>query len=162
MIVYGDGGELGSFKIFARHLKSELKSKYKRTESEHINRDHKFFSYLSSFNPDKEKIAELHIFSHAIGAGLFLGYKDPVIARQRQAVVDKAIKGKKKVNYDLAVRTETGAIQTDDLLLPRIIKKQSALRKIFSDDAFIKLWGPGALPRSMGKAARVKDLRTPG
>ncbi|MEO1043568.1 MAG: hypothetical protein AAFX52_14900 [Pseudomonadota bacterium] len=141
VIIYGDGGELGSFQIFARSLKSELKSKYKRTESIHINRDHKFFEFLGAFNPGKEKIAELHIFSHAIGAGLFLGYKDPVVARRREAVVERAKRDKKRVNYDMAVRTETGAIQTDDFLLPRITKQKASLQKIFTDDAFIKLWG---------------------
>jgi len=51
-----------------------------------VNRDTKLFSLIESVNSAKEEIAELHIFSHSIGAGLFLRYKDAAIAMSRNTL----------------------------------------------------------------------------
>ncbi len=141
MIVYGDGGELGSFKVFGESLEKELKRKYKKVIFQYINRDAKFFSLLSTIDISKEEIEELHIFSHAIGAGLFLGYKDPIIAASRNTLV--AIKSKMgtKVTYSEAVKTEIGAIQTDDFKVGGLAKNRADYQKRFSSSAFIKIWG---------------------
>lgn len=141
VIVYGDGGELGSFKVFAESLKRELSVKYKKIILQYANRDHQLFKLLQSINHTKENIEELHIFSHAIGAGLFLGYKDPAIAARREAVWKTAFKAKRKVTYHQAVQAEVGAIQTDDLQLCAISSQKADLRKRFSTNAFIKIWG---------------------
>lgn len=141
VIVYGDGGELGSFKVFAESLKLEMSVKYKKIVLQYVNRDHQFFKLLQSIDPAKENIEELHVFSHAIGAGLFLGYKDPSIAARREAVWKMAFKKKRNVTYHQALQAEVGAIQTDDLKFGAITSQQADLRKRFSSNAFIKVWG---------------------
>lgn len=141
VIVYGDGGELGSFKVFAESLKQKLSVKYKKVIVKYVNRDHQLFELLQSINPTQENIEELHIFSHAIGAGLFLGYKDPAVAARREAVWKSAFNAKKKVTYFQAVQAEVGAIQTDDLKRGAILSQKESLRKRFSSQSFIKIWG---------------------
>ena len=86
----------------------------------------------------KENIQELHIFSHAIGASLFLGYKDVSIAVMREAIWKTAFKAK-NVTYSQVVQTEVGAIQTDDLKQNILISQKTDLRKRFSTNAFIKI-----------------------
>ncbi len=75
------------------------------------------------------------------GAGLFLGYKDPAIATMRESIWKMAFKAKRKVTYHQVVQTEVGAIQTDDLKLGAITSQQADLRKRFTTNAFIKIWG---------------------
>jgi len=116
MIVYGDGGELGSFKIFADTLKKDLSKKYKKVVLQYANRDTAFFDLVKSVDATKEQIAELHIFTHSIGAGIFLGYKDPSIGVARNNLVSTRSNAGKKVTYVDALKTEIGAIQTDDLI----------------------------------------------
>lgn len=141
MIVYGDGGELGSFKVFAESLRRELAAKYKKIVVQHVNRDYDFFTLLQTIDASKERIEELHIFSHSIGAGLFLGYKDPSIAARRETLWKTAFKAKRKLTYNEVVQTEVGALQTDDLKLSTITSQQAALQKKFTSSAFIKIWG---------------------
>ena len=50
VIVYGDGGELGSFKVFAESIKRELSTKYKKIILQYVNRDSDFFKLLKSIN----------------------------------------------------------------------------------------------------------------
>ncbi|WP_444996429.1 hypothetical protein [Aliikangiella sp. IMCC44359] len=140
IIVYGDAGELGSFKIFSDNLKEELSKKYKKVIVQHVNRDIAFFNLIKSVGA-KEEIAELHIFSHSIGAGIFLGYKDTSIASNRIALWRMAEKNRRKVTYHEVVRTETGAIQTDDFVSGALIKQKALLQKKFSKKSFIKIWG---------------------
>ena len=140
IIVYGDGGELGSFKVFADNLYHELNKKYKKIIVQYVNRDTKFFNLIKSIG-NEEEITELHIFSHSIGAGLFLGYKDAQIAASREAIWRMADRIKRKVTYFEAVRTEVGAIQTDDLKIGSLVNQQIDLQKKFSENAFIKIWG---------------------
>lgn len=141
VIAYGDGGELGNFKVFADSLAKELKEKYKTVIVKHTNRDIKLFNLIESIDSSKKEIAELHIFSHSIGAGLFLGYRDPVIAAQRNLLVNRAARRGRNISYQQAVNTETGAIQTDDLKSGIFTAKKDNYRKKFSSTAFIKIWG---------------------
>ena len=141
IIAYGDGGELGDFKVFSNTLKKELSKKYTKVLVQYVNRDTKFFSLIQSVDSTKEEIAELHIFSHAIGAGLFLGYKDYAIAMSRNALVMSKRKAGKNVTYHEAINTEIGAIQTDDFKYGAFLKKRADYQNKFSVGAFIKLWG---------------------
>ncbi|VAW85553.1 hypothetical protein MNBD_GAMMA17-630 [hydrothermal vent metagenome] len=141
IIAYGDGGELGRFEVFARTLSKELNKKYTKVLVQYVNRDAKFFNLIESVNSAKEEIAELHIFSHSIGASLFLGYKDHAIATSRNTLVMNKSKAGKNVTYHEVVRAEVGAIQTDDFKVGVFLNKQSDYQKKFSVDAFIKLWG---------------------
>ena len=142
VIVYGDGGGLGNFKVFADSLQRELTNKYTKILSKYVNRDTTFFNAINSITSD-EKIEELHIFSHSIGAGLFLGYKDPSIAAKREAVWTAANHARRKVTYSEAVKTEIGAVQTDDLVvgIGTIAAQKATLQSKFTPSAFIKIWG---------------------
>jgi len=139
--LYGDGGELGDFKIFANNVAKGLASKYSKVVLEYVNRDTQFFDLLRGIDVTKEKIGEMHIFAHSIGAGLFLGYKDPAIAARRQAVYVSAFDANRKVTYKQAVAVEVGAIQIDDFRVGSILAMKNDLRKIFSSKSFIKIWG---------------------
>jgi hypothetical protein len=46
----------------------------------------------------------------------------------------------RKVNYYEAVRTEVGAVQTDDFKIGTLTSRQATLRSKFANDAFIKIW----------------------
>ncbi len=107
----------------------------------YINRDTKFFNFLDTIDISKQEISELHIFTHSIDAGLFLGYKDPVIASRRNVLVNRAIRMGKNITYHQVVSTETGAIQTDDFKIGTFVSKKSIFQKKFSSSAFIKIWG---------------------
>lgn len=165
IIAYGDGGELGNFKVFADSLKKELSKKYTKILAQYVNRDIKLFSLIESVNSAKEEIAELHIFSHSIGAGLFLGYKDAAIAMSRNTLVAHKRKAGVNVTYNEAVRTEVGAIQTDDFKVGIFLKKKPDYQKRFSVDAFIKLWGCNSGVKgwvySDGGIVDPKDTSTP-
>ncbi|VAW62762.1 hypothetical protein MNBD_GAMMA08-2958 [hydrothermal vent metagenome] len=141
IIAYGDGGELGDFKVFADSLKKTPSKKYTKVLVQYVNRDTDFFKLIESVNHAKEKVAELHVFSHSIGAGIFLGYKDDSISRDRGRLIARKNKIDKKVTYNEAVATEIGAIQTDDFKVGAFVTKRSDYQKKFSSDAFIKIWG---------------------
>jgi hypothetical protein len=141
LIVYGDGGELGSFQIFAENLKRDLEKKYTTVIVKYVNRDHGFFNTILTVPSAKQKIAELHIFSHSIGAGLFLGYKDTAVQNRRDNTWRTAFMAGRKVTYLQAVNTEVGGVQTDDLLLSTYTSKKAQYRDQFTKTAFIKIWG---------------------
>lgn len=140
LIIYGDGGELGNFKIFADNLAKEVSSDELTPIVKYINRDAEFFNFIETASKDGE-LAQLHIFTHAIGAGVFLGYKDAAVSAQRNLTWQKARSAGRKVTYNEAVNTEVGAIQTDDFFLNPIKNKREQLRKRFSNNSFIKIWG---------------------
>lgn len=140
IIVYGDGGELGNFKVFADNLKRDLDKTYKNVIMKYVNRDYEFFKLLDSVLPI-QKIKELHVFSHAIGAGLFLGYKDNAISAQRINALRTADLAGRKLTYNEVVAIEKGAIQTDDLLHINYLPLRNKYRNKFTKGAFIKIWG---------------------
>lgn len=141
VIAYGDGGELGNFKLFADTLAKKLKKVYSKVIVEYTNRDHKFFDLIKSVDSSKEELAELHVFSHAIGAGLFLGYKDQAISMLRQRAFAKALNSNSRLSYRQVVNIEVGAIQTDDFKVGKLLASQDELRKKFAKDGIIKIWG---------------------
>ncbi len=65
VIVYGDGGGLGNFKVFADSLHKELLKKYTKIVLKYVNRDTTFFDVINSVDKN-DKIEELHIFSHSL------------------------------------------------------------------------------------------------
>lgn len=130
VIAYGEGGKLGSFKPFAETLKRDLSKKYTTVLMQYVNRDHKLFSLIDSIGP-KQKIAELHIFAHSMGAGIFLGYGEPMIAAERTRLINNANIRGRHVDYFEAVKAEIGAIQTDDFKVGSLVERQTNLRSRF-------------------------------
>jgi hypothetical protein len=142
IIIFGDGGELGSFKVFSDTLRDDLKNKYKKVVVKYVNRDYDFVSSLLNIPDKDEKIAELHIFCHAIGAGLFIGYKDHLISSERNRVYQTAEAAGRRVTYYEVVQVESGGIQTDDLIMTQnFVTERDKLKKRFSSNGFIKIWG---------------------
>lgn len=139
LIIYGDGGELGNFRTFADSLAKELSNTGMSSEVKYINRDFDFFNLIESTGDGE--IAQLHIFTHAIGAGIFLGYKDAVVSAQRNMTWQRARNAGRTVTYEEVVQTEIGAIQTDDFFINPIKNKRDKLRKKFSAGSLIKIWG---------------------
>lgn len=86
-------------------------------------------------------IKELHIFSHSIGAGIFLGYGDQSLVQERAKVLAIAQKYGKRVSYQTVLDTEQGAILTDDLIRSPYNGYRDAIRHNFAAGAKIKIWG---------------------
>lgn len=140
LLLYGNGGGLGNFRLFADDLISTTLSKKYRLylETVHTTRRSHFFNAILSTKFD---IAELHIFTHSIGGGLFLSYGDREIDAARAAAIQIAINNKRDVTYDEVVSAEKGAVLTDHLIAESLIKQRAAIQKKFTKDAFIKIWG---------------------
>lgn len=80
VVLYGRGGTLGNFEVFARDLATTLRAAGKQVVVQNTERCSTFFNFLASpLFLHTARIAELHIFSHSIGAGLFLGYGDAAL-----------------------------------------------------------------------------------
>lgn len=141
VILYGRGGSLGDFGIFAKQLEEKLAKEYKTIVLKYIDRDYDFFKVLDDVNHSSQSISELHIFSHSIGAGLFLAYGDQSLQGKRFALIKKALKDGRNVTYEEVVRIEEGTVQTDDFFRPKYIGKSSLYASKFDKDGFIKMWG---------------------
>jgi hypothetical protein len=142
VVLYGLGGHLGNFDLFARTLVGTLIAKYGRHAvfKEQITRRDDFFDYLESAPlAPAHKIAELHIFCHSVGAGIFLAYGDPAVQELRNQALRVAAPG--KVNFLQALAAEDGAILSDDFTRSPYIGQQAAIQANMAPDGFLKLWG---------------------
>lgn len=146
LIIYGNGAELGDFGQFAKSLQKEKEKSYEKEYIiiESIQNKNTLMQYLLNFS--KFKIAELHIFSHASGGGLYLGYHNQESGDSRNAAYNFAENiEKRKITYEEVVNAEIGALLTDDLVTTTAIKNQSTYRlKFGTNKPFIKLWGCNA------------------
>jgi len=148
VLLYGNGAELGNFKFFADDLATQLIGDRRFGRTDIIIRPTldraSFFSALMGV-PPTQKIKELHVFSHSIGGGLYVGYHDPTAAARRQAAVNAfphPFTGTgPRISYDQVLDAETGGILTDHLLREPFRGAQAALRANFSAGATIKIWG---------------------
>jgi hypothetical protein len=152
LILYGNGAELGNFKFFADDLKSALVAKKTFatadvTVKETLDRA----AVISAIEavPTGSFVAQLHIFSHAIGGGLYVGYHEATagLNRQAAATTNPARSAKDKtgvITYEKVLGAETGGILTDHLIRAPLSGKRDALRKKLASGAFIKLWGCNA------------------
>jgi hypothetical protein len=144
LIIYGNGAELGNFKFFVDDLATtELNKKYgKNVRSVYVNRGRGLLNELINHDTKKWMIKELHIFSHSIGAGMFLGYHDDTINRLRQATYTKPDGTIKRARYEDVVAAEIGSVLTDHLVIPPFSTSKMSARAAFSTkDALIKIWG---------------------
>ncbi len=140
VVLYGRGGSLGNFKFFADDLlTTELVGfEKKNVIIKNVERKNDFFDFfVSSAFP--AKIKELHIYSHAFGGGLSLGYGDPAFNATRRAIAAPARGG--SANYLSVLNNETGIIFTDDLIRTPYLGYQTKIRGLFAKDSKIKIWG---------------------
>lgn len=141
-ILYGRGGSLGNFEIFAKSLATQLTAAKKHVVIESVERRTRFFDFLVS--PPfihVDKIAELHVFAHSIGGGLFLAYGDPAIQTLRDRALDEATRKKVRLYFDQVVNLEEGAVLTDDLLRDPYASYVGKIRDNLLPNATVKLWG---------------------
>ena len=137
LVIYGRGDELGNFKFFADDLRTtELSSYGKHIRIVNVERRDAFFQLL--LKPSLV-IKELHIYSHSIGGGLYLGYGDEFLAGQRQATMNRHKGG--RTPYMEVLNTEQGAVLTDDLIRSPYADYRSRIRANFAPNAKIKIWG---------------------
>lgn len=146
VIVYGRGGDLGSFAVFARTLKKDLCTRYgENVMMKSIERKTEFLQFLSDTDFGYP-VQELHIFSHAFGTGLALGYQDADLSRRRQDFVERELdayytKNRLDELYDRIIQLEEGIVFVDDLLDASSSMKTSVQSKFTAERALVKLWG---------------------
>jgi hypothetical protein len=102
LLLYGNGADLGNFKFFADDLSSQLvrKKKFDTTSiliKETLNR-RTFFDAIKAV-PAGTKIKALHVFSHSIGGGLYVGYKLQVSKDVRAAAFARSSKLGRRITY---------------------------------------------------------------
>lgn len=143
MLLYGNGADLGNFKFFADDAATEL-IRLKKFDKSQITikqtLDRASFVAAIQAVPPGSRIKELHIFSHSIGAGLYIGYHDPT-ARSNRETAMRSFMGSVKISFDKVLDAETGGILTDHLVRDPMKSDQAALKAKFAPKATMKLWG---------------------
>ena len=144
VILYGYGSHLGNFAVFASSLAQTLRGRYGRDGvllKETVRRD-AFFSYLASppLRPG-DQIAELHVFAHSIGGGIFIAYGDSAVDQRRNQAFKRANDAHRRITYQEVLDAEIGAILSEDFFRNPYEQMGSAVRSHMAHDAFVKLWG---------------------
>jgi hypothetical protein len=143
VVFYGRGAELGNFKVLSSSLAKQLKGHYGNhgVFQENVELRQHFFDYLYAPPFAGKLIQELHIFSHAIGAGLFLSYHNHFRAQERDAAKDLARRRGSRLTYFEVLTIEIGNVFTDDLIRRPWSDMRDGIRRNFAPNAFIKIWG---------------------
>lgn len=143
-IVYGRGGGLGSFVPFVNTLKQRLAGRFRdRITVQNIERRDAFFDFLRSPGVSYP-LEEFHVFSHSIGAGLFIGYGDPQLNAQRLAAFVRADDAGRRITYGEVIAAEAGAVFTDNLVEGPAVLLRDTIRRNFAPTATAKFWGCNA------------------
>ena len=147
VLLYGYGAELGNFKFFADDLATELVKSKKFDKAniiikETLSRD-AFFQALQDLSPN-QKIKELHVFSHSIGAGLYVGYHETTATANRMAAMQRYQGTSAKITYQEVLDAETGGILTDHLSQAPLKGLSAQLKLKFAPGASLKIWGCNA------------------
>jgi hypothetical protein len=143
-ILFGRGSDLGSFGVFARSLQEELRGRFHNNVYVlQAERRSVFFDAIEhpAFRDPTDRIGELHVFSHAIGGGLFLGYHDGSLARVRESARLSAATRGLRLSYSEVLMNEGGTVFTDVLVRPPWTLRRNTIRTNFAPNATIKLWG---------------------
>jgi hypothetical protein len=145
VLLYGNGAELGDFRIFANDLvKTELSSRFSNANiviTQTIFRTDLFQALLGQ--PDAS-IKELHVFSHSIGGGLYTGYHETTTSQARTSALQAADAASRKITYMEVLSAEIGAVLTDHLVVPPFNSDQAKMQAKFAEGATAKLWGCNA------------------
>ncbi len=91
--------------------------------------------------PAGSKIKELHVFSHSIGGGLYVGYGDAVAQADRNAAIASMAGTTRKISYARVLAAETGGILTDHLVEEPLKSERTLYKNKFAGGAITKLWG---------------------
>jgi hypothetical protein len=144
LLLYGNGADLGNFRFFADDTAAELVRTKKFEKSSIVIKQTldraAFFVALRSL-PIGQTIKELHVFSHSIGAGLYVGYHESTASANRQAAVALFSGRAIKISYDMVLGAETGGILTDHLLQDPLKSERANFKAKFATGASVKLWG---------------------
>jgi hypothetical protein len=144
VLLYGFGAELGNFRFFADDTAAELTRLKKFAKADIVIKqtlDRASFVAALVGVPGGQKIKELHVYSHSIGGGLYVGYHEPTATAVREATVRRSLASSSKISYDEVLDAEVGGILADHLLRDPLKRDRMALRAKFASDAFIKVWG---------------------
>jgi hypothetical protein len=165
LVIYGRGDSLGNFKFFADDLVSTELSGFdkKNIIIKNIERKNDFFDFLVS-HPFAAKIKELHIYSHAFGGGLSLGYGDTSFSFSRQALAGRSRGG--SANYLSVLNNEVGTVFSDDLIRTPYLSYRTRIQSLFARDSKIKIWGcnsaiPGWEYSDTFGEAEIYDINAP-
>jgi hypothetical protein len=144
LIFYGRGAELGNFKVMSDSLAKDLRGRYPASGivQENVELRSRFFDYLRAPPfASSSLIGEFHVFSHAIGGGLFLAYHDANRQRDRDHAKETARRRGTRLTFFEVLGTELGTVFTDDLRRRPFLDMRDAIRRNFAPDATIKIWG---------------------
>jgi len=136
LMLYGLGAELGNFEIFAKALKKNIQSTYDPNNIKIVKTTTRLEFFDAILNSGLNEIKELHVFSHAFGAGLALGYHDQALNRDRGQLVNN----NPNYTYDDVITTEIGCLLTDHLIVT-LLSDKTAVQTMLQDLSFIKIWG---------------------
>ena len=145
LLMHGRGGDLGDFKIFSDSHKKVIQKADKDAVvvQESTERAKRLREVLEAW-PVANKLKELHIWSHSIGAGLFLGYHDPILSIERSVLVARAQAMGRNVNFEEVRNGEVGALFTDDLIASPYTATKTMVAPKFAKGATVKIWGCNA------------------
>jgi hypothetical protein len=144
LLLYGFGGELGNFKFFADDAAAQLVRAKKFDRSAVIVKetpDRASLVLAIDGLPIGQRIKELHIFSHSIGAGLYVGYQEPTASANRTAAMNRFLRSPQRIGYEDVLDAETGGLLTDHLIRDPLAGKQTLLKSKFAAGSTVKLWG---------------------
>jgi hypothetical protein len=139
LMFYGNGSDLGNFKVFAGGLKQSLRGSYapQHVIDLRIIWRADFFDSLAN-PPFENKIGELHIFAHSTGGGLFLGYH---LEERRQARDFLIANSNHRLTYEEVLNAEETTVFTDDFVRHPWVDMRDDIRDNFAPGALIKIWG---------------------
>lgn len=145
LLIHGRGGDLGNFKVFSDSQKKAIQNADKDAVivQESTERAKRFREVLEAW-PAANRIKELHIWSHSIGAGLFLGYQDPAISTERNALIARLQALGRNPTFEEVRTTEVGALFTDDLVSTPFTATKAIVAPKFAKGAIVKIWGCNA------------------
>lgn len=147
LLLYGNGADLGNFKFFADDTAAELIRLKKFPKADIVIKKTldraSFFAALQAV-PAGQKIKELHVYSHSIGAGLYVGYHEATASANRANAVAAFRGSTLKISYEQVLTAETGGILTDHLIQEPLKSQKGEFRAKFAAGATAKLWGCNA------------------
>jgi hypothetical protein len=142
LLMHGRGADLGDFKVFSDSHRKMIEKSDKDAVVLQVSteRASTFRETLESW-PLTNKIKEIHIWSHSIGAGLFLGYHDPLLSTKRGALIARLQAEGRDASFEEVRTAEIGALFTDDLVSSPYTAAKSVVGPKLAKGAFVKVWG---------------------